>query len=311
MTALWIACGILATLLAVAAIKLLRLKADIRYLGKRLNEITQADTNAQLTTQTFDKDIAALAKNANTLLAKSRRDYVNAQRLEADLKRAIINISHDLRTPLTSAKGYLQMLEGQAASTEHSPSQAAHEQSTNAAVTTRYLSIIKGRLETLATLMDNLFAFSRAMDESISVKKVNIGNTLRDTLLGSYAELEAKGFTVESHIPDTPAYAICDEDALKRVLQNLIKNAYVHGKEYLRISLTGNTIEIANKSEGLNNIDITRIFDRFYTADAARTHKRTGLGLAISKELIRRMGGSITARHSANMLIIQASLPEA
>jgi len=292
MIALWIICGLLAILLICAVVTIIRFKRDVRQMSKRLMQINQTDTNAQLTTHTFDKDISALVKSANSLLSKSRLDFIKAQQLEADLKRAIANISHDLRTPLTSAKGYLQMMEAT---------------SDNA----RYLEIIRGRLATLATLMDSLFAFSRAMEETITIKRVNIGNTLRDALTNSYGELESKGFTVESAIPDTPVYCLCDEDALGRVLQNLIKNAYVHGKDYLQVGLSGNIIEIANKAEGLNRIDIPRIFDRFYTVDAARTHKRTGLGLAIAKELTERMGGGISAEHRADMLVVGIALPVA
>ena len=288
MTVLWIICGLLAAALVIATVRLVRVKGDIRQLGKKLDTIIQTDTNAQLSTGTFDKDIAALAKSANALLAKSRRDLTTAQRTEADLKRAITNISHDLRTPLTSAKGYLQMLE------EEAPN--------------RYLSIIHGRLDTLAALMDNLFAFSQALEGNMSIEPVNIGNILRDVISNSYLELESKGFAIETAIPDIPVFCLCDEDALRRVLQNLIKNAYVHGRDYFRAGLNDNIIEIANKADGLEDIDVSRIFDRFYTADAARTHKRTGLGLAIAKELVEKMKGSMSAQLSEGMLIVQIRL---
>ena len=293
MIPLWIACGLLAAALIAALIKLALLKGDISQLNKRLGEITQTDTNAQLTTNTFDRDVIALAQSANALIAKSRRDIITTQRTEADLKRAITNISHDLRTPLTSAKGYLQILEN-----------TPHDEQT-----TRCLTIIRGRLDSLTALMDNLFAFSQALEGNVNIQKTNIGNALRDALTDSYAELENKGFAVESHIPDTPVYCLCDTGALKRILQNLLKNAYVHGKDYLRVSLSGGTIEIANKTHDIDSIDISRIFDRFYTADAARTHKRTGLGLAIAKELTEKMGGSISAEAERDMLAVRISLP--
>jgi len=289
--ALWAACGLTLAAFIVLLVMYMRLKSDIRQVSNRLGDIIVSDTNAQLTTITTDKDMAALAKNANVMLAKSRKDFYAARRTEADLKRAITNISHDLRTPLTSAKGYLQMLEG---GTADNPA--------------RYLKIVQGRLETLTALMDNLFALSKAMEGTLTIRKVNIGNTLRDVLSDSYVELENKGFTVESLIPDTPIYALCDEDALKRVLQNLIKNAYVHGKDYLRVELKDTIIEITNKADGLKDLDISSIFDRFYTADAARTDKRTGLGLAIAKELTEKMDGSITATQTDNMLTVRLSL---
>jgi len=335
MIALWIACGALGTILIAVLIKWIMLKGDVRQMSQKLNNIMQTDTNAQLSTSTFDKDISALIGSANTLLAKSRRDFIEARRIEDDLKRAITNISHDLRTPLTSAKGYLQMLEGLTGSaaqagklglagtptsmitTAHNPGKApaginiesVNSMTIDPETAARYLAIIRGRLETLTALMDNLFAFSRALEGNITVAKVNIGSVLRDALSDSFGELEQKGFKVESSIPDTPVYSPCDEDALKRILQNLFKNAYVHGKDYLRVSLTGHTIEIANKAHGLEELDVSRIFDRFYTADAARTHKRTGLGLAITKELTERMGGSVLAELGEGMLAISVILP--
>jgi len=101
---------------------------------------------------------------------------------------------------------------------------------------------------------------------------------------------------------------MCDEEALKRVIQNLIANAVVHGKDYLRVQLSGGTIEIANKSDNLHQIDVYNIFERFYTADTARTNKRTGLGLAIAKELTQKMGGNISAEKNADLLVIKVCL---
>jgi len=293
MIILWTACVLLCVTFVAALTLWLRVKGDIRQMSKKLNEIMQTDTNAQLSTTTFDKDVSSLMDRANALLSKSRQVYIDARRAEEDLKRAITNISHDLRTPLTSAKGYLQMLDKPAGSPL-----------TDTETANRYLTIIRGRLETLTTLMDSLFAFSSALDGNLSVQKINIGSILRDTLSDSFTELEQKGFTVESSIPDTPVYGYCDEAALSRVLQNLLKNAYIHGRDYLRVSLTGNIIEVANKADGLYDLDVLRIFDRFYTADAARTQKRTGLGLAIAKELTEKMGGRISAEIKDGMLAV-------
>ena len=256
-------------------------------MGVKLTEITRIDTNAQLTTSTFDKDISALIQGINFMLQNNRQGYLEVQRMEATLKRAITNISHDLRTPLTSAKGYLQMAESVNLDKE---------------TMLRYISIIRDRLDALTVLMDSLFAFSRAVEGNITLQRVNVGNILRDTLVGSYAELEGKGFVVEANIPDTPVYWNCDEQALKRVLQNLINNAAVHGKDYLRVQLSEGIIEIANNTD--SKIDIDSIFERFYTDDTSRTNKRTGLGLAIVKELIEKMSGSISAIKNEDIIIM-------
>jgi len=291
---LWIACGLLTIGFTAILVKYILLKKDIIQIERELVEIASTDTNSRICTNTFDTGIVALAESINKMLEINRQTGQEVKRFEADLKRAITNISHDLRTPVTSAKGYLQM---------------AVSGGTDEETLLRYLEIISGRLDSLTVLLDGLFAFSRAIEEDIILRCVNIGNALRDALVADYAEIESKGFVVESHIPDTPVYCICDENALKRVVQNLISNAVIHGNSYLRVGLTDGEIEIANKTDALHRIDVHNIFDRFYTADTSRTNKRTGLGLAIAKELIEKMGGNISASKDNDMIVMRVSLP--
>lgn len=272
---------------------MLFLKRELRRLRRQLDDITAADTNARLTVTTPDKDINALALSINAMLARNRRGLYEKGRAEAALKRAVTNISHDLRTPLTSALGYLQMSE---------------ERGLDGETRARYMEIIRGRLETLSALMNSLFEFAQVIEGNIEldIKRVNICNALRDALSESYPEFEARGFTVEADIPETPDIRLCDENALRRVLQNLIKNVYIHGKAYMRVSLNGGIIEIANRADGLAELDAERVFERFYTADMSRTSKNTGLGLAIAQELTERMGGRISAEVENDMLVMRA-----
>ena len=148
------------------------------------------------------------------------------------------------------------------------------------------------------------FAFRAATGPT----RVNVGNVLRDALSSSFAELENRGFTVEADIPDTPMYRHCDEEALKRVIQNLLVNACVHGQDYLRVTLHDGTVTIANKTDRLDVIDTQEIFARFYTADASRTNKRTGLGLAIAKELTQKMDGTIAATKESGLLVMRVQI---
>ena len=271
------------------------LRRELRRLCRCLSEIVETDTNALLTTATSDRDVAELARKINRMLARNRRDLLEKDRAEAALKRAVTNISHDLRTPLTAALGYLQMLES-----------AELDDETRA----RYLEIIGGRLEALSALMNNLFEFAQVMEANTAfdIQKTNIGNLLREMLSEHYQELESKGFTVETDIPDTPVHCLADAEKLRRILQNLLKNVCVHGRGYLRVRLDGNVIEIANQADGLNELDAERIFERFYTADASRTSKNTGLGLAIVKELAVRMGGDVSANVAGDVLVVRVML---
>ena len=271
------------------------LKRELRRLRRRLDDIISTDTNARLTTATSDKDVAALAISINSMLERSRLTIIEKNHAEAALKSAVTNISHDLRTPLTSALGYLQLLES-----------IGLDDDTKA----RYIDVIKGRLDVLATLMNSLFEFARLIEEDnkLDICEVNICNLLRDELSESYLEFESRGFTVDINIPDTPEIRLCNEDALRRVLQNLMKNAYTHGREYLSVCLDADSIVIANKASLHDGFDVDRLFERFYTADASRTGKNTGLGLAIAKELTKLMGGQITAALDGDLLVVKVSM---
>ena len=270
------------------------LKREIRRMSGALQRIVATDTNALLTVGTSDKEIAALARNINAMLERSRRGLHEKDRAEAALKRAVTNISHDLRTPLTAALGYLQLLD---------------RRDTQPDERERYAEIIRGRLGALSLLMNNLFEFARVTEGNMALdlQRVNVCNLLRDVLSENYTELS--GFEIDASIPDAPVFCLCDEDSLRRVLQNLIKNAYTHGREYLRVRLDGGTMEISNKADGLDDLDVVSIFERFYTSDVSRTSKNTGLGLAISKELTERMGGSISARAENDMIFMRVTLP--
>jgi signal transduction histidine kinase len=319
-------CLLLGAAFICALWRIFFLKNDIRQLGCKLEKIARNDTNARLTTGTFDKDITALAESVNTMLECHRQNLLDKAHAETVLKNAFTNISHDLKTPLTSALGYLQMLESSQA--EYLKTETHKEESISPdslrpeslrpeppgldqATKSRYLGIVLERLEMLSVLIDNLFEFARLIEghTAFNLQMVNVCNILRDTLSASYSELERRKFTVDVSIPDTPILCLCDGDALSRILQNLIKNVYVHGKEIISVRFDGSVIEIANKTGSVNNLNTKNIFERFYTSDTSRSSKNNGLGLAISKELTERMGGHISADIEDDMLVMRVTLP--
>jgi signal transduction histidine kinase len=251
-------------------------------MARQIEELT--DTNAKLTTKTFDRDVTVLENCVNGLLEQQKRVLLERDRAEVNLKRAITNISHDLRTPLTAALGYLQMLDEQE----------------------RYVPIIKERLTTLSVLLDSFFEFARAVEGNtpLLLQRVNLCAVLRDVMSAFY--MDFKDFTIEADIPETPLFVICDENALRRVLQNLLKNAAVHGRGFLRVAARDNTVTVAN---GTNfEVNAERIFERFYTSNPARTGQSTGLGLAIAREIVTRMGGDIFAEYGGGTLTVTLRL---
>ena len=283
-------CIVLSVMFFGISVYLLLVKQDIRNIHRQLNEIIEMDTNTQLTTNTFDKDITALTKSINCSLQENRRIIIETNQREAKLKRILTNISHDLRTPLTSAAGYLQLLEKGRINEEQK----------------RYMSIIHERLDALVLLTQKLFEFTRITESSTSleVKKLDIAKILRNAAALFYSDFINKNFIVEIDIPDESIYISGDENTLERILNNIFQNTLEHGIREVQIQLTPDgEIRIGNHVRDIKEIEISHLFDRFYTADASRTGRNTGLGLAIIKDLIDRMNGQIDAKIENESLV--------
>ncbi len=293
---------ILAAALIISSISagyLFTVKKDLKSFKSQLSDIHNDDTNARLTTATFDKDISTLAIIINDMLERQKAEILRCRNAELKMKHAVTNISHDLRTPLTSAMGYLQLMESKAAG------EAKHKE---------YSEIVKAKLKMLVILIERLFEFSQILErKNLKLEKINVCNVLRDVLAGFYEDFVQKGFDVRLEIPEIPLYIYTDEEAVRRIFQNLAQNALTHGSRYFMASLDSETkeIEFANHVEDIKAIETEYIFDRFYTLDASRTNKNTGLGLAIVKGLVEGMGGSVSAGIKDDFLSIKLHLGKA
>jgi len=290
---------VLSLLVIIFAAYSFLLKRDIQELDETLSQIRNADTNLKLTTQTFDKDISRLSLSINDLLEKNQEISRKSEHTNLELRRAITNISHDLRTPLTSIMGYMQMLKS-----GKTPENKKAE----------YLDIVESRLKSLSALIDELFEFTQIVEghTSYHIERVNICNPLMDVISAFYDDFTDKGIVPEISIPNAPVYAYCDVNALKRIAQNLIKNAFQHGNKSFNLTVCEGAPELvfANNAPDVRSLDVNRLFERFYTTDAPRTNKNAGLGLAIAKELTEQMGGEITAKVNGDFLVIRVRLPE-
>ena len=286
----------LAAVLLVCAARLFLIKQDLKRMCVQQQAMQNTDTNAQFTTATHDADVCALADGLNTMLIRHKAQTMEHRSAEANMRQALTNISHDLRTPLTSALGYLQLMEAAGISDEKRG---------------EYAAIVQAKLKMLSALTEHLFAYSRIFErQNLRLEKVNICNVLRDVLAGFYDDFVQKGFDVQLSIPETPVYILGEEEAFRRIFQNLIQNALVHGSRKFTIALNEKAGEIvfSNCAEGIPAMDVSHIFDRFYTFDAARTKKHTGLGLAIVKALVEAMGLGVSASAEGDVLYIRISL---
>ena len=203
-------------------------------------------------------------------------------------RRAVTNISHDLRTPLTAICGYLELLE-------------TEEMTDN---TKRYLEQIANRTEALKALTEELFRYSVISSVSEpNCEQVNVGRVLEDTLISFLGAFEQKNITPNISLPDNAVFRTLDKSALSRIFGNIIGNAIKYSSGDFAVTMSENgEIVFSNTAPELSSVEVGRLFDRFYTVDSA--HKSTGLGLSIAKLLTERMGGSISADYKENTLSI-------
>ena len=290
----WIICGILAAIIAILVIKIRMMQKSMDEICSCLSEHLSSDTNQLITVSSNDKHVRHLASEIArqlTVLRRQRRQYISGDR---ELKEAVTNISHDLRTPLTAICGYLELLE-------------AEEMTDNIR---RYVEQIANRTEALKALTEELFRYSVISSVSdLSYEKVNVGRVLEDTLISFYGAFEQKNITPNISLPDSVIVRSLDKSALSRIFGNIISNAvkYSDGDFSVTMSDAGE-ITFSNSASELSSVDVGKLFDRFYTVDSAR--KSTGLGLSIAKLLTERMGGSISADYKGNTLSITLSFEE-
>jgi len=215
------------------------------------------------------------------------------------LKAAMAGISHDIRTPLTSLRGFFELLE----------SENDTEKKRN------YSKIIDGKLIELTELLEELFTYTKLQNEDyvLELKKYDFTKIVIGTLFSFYGIFKEKNIEAEIDIDEEPVMITCNDVAVKRIISNILKNAVLHGSGNISIMYkTGNgRVEFSCKNMVSNpwEIDILQVFDRFYKADAARTKGSTGLGLSVAKELAARMGGEISASVKDGMFIVRFVMP--
>ncbi|MFQ9908022.1 MAG: sensor histidine kinase [Acutalibacter sp.] len=222
-----------------------------------------------------------------------RQERLRYQQGDKELKEAVVNISHDLRTPLTAISGYLQLLQGQDLAPD----------------TRRYLEQIDGRAQAMKRLTEELFRYSVVVsEEKLAREPVDLCRAVEEALLSFYGALEGRGIEPQVRLPEEKVERLLDPAALSRVLGNILTNALKYSAGDLEVTLEERgRLTFSNAAPGLDPVTAGRLFDRFYTVEAARNS--TGLGLSIAKELTQRMGGSIGAALHSGTLTVWVEFP--
>jgi len=290
----WALVGILALAVIVMLWKLHTLRTAAREIADAFADRLSTDTNTLIGISCGDRSMRRLADAINGGLRTLRTQRHRFQQGDMALKNAVTNISHDLRTPLTAICGYLDLLEQ-----EPLPENAA-----------RYISVIRNRSDMLTRLTEELFRYSVVLSSPESSEKspTSINAVLEESLAAFYTALSEKGITPDIHMPEHPVIRPLDRSALSRVFSNLLSNVIKYSDGDLSVCLSKNgDIAFSNRASQLDEVQVGKLFDRFYTVEAARNS--TGLGLSIARTLVEQMGGTISAAYRDGRLHIRICFP--
>ena len=289
----WLICAALAAIVLVLCVRLYLLQKSLDDIAAQLGERLSSDTNNPIFLPTRNPHARRLAAALNVHLKELRRQRQQYESGDRELREAVTNVSHDLRTPLTAICGYLELLE-QGGKT---PEQA------------RYLALIAGRAEAMRQLTQELLRYSVAAggEEELCLEPVDLNAAVEEAIASFYAALTERGITPRVSLPEERVVRELDRAALARVLGNLLNNALKYSGGDLDVVLEeAGAITLSNAAPGLDEVQVGRLFDRFYTVESARSS--TGLGLSIARTLTERMGGTIAARYGQGRLYVVLSL---
>ncbi|WP_052356536.1 sensor histidine kinase [[Clostridium] dakarense] len=263
------------------------LSKNIKGATNDFKEISEnIEANRKLTFAYPNKEFENLLKEINEYLGKTQADKIRYIKREEEIRKEIENISHDLRTPLTSILGYLELMRDETSTNEEKE---------------EYISIIERKSKGLQNLIQSFYDLSRLESKEYKMKMevVDIHKELREQLLEFYNEFDKNGINVELDIGEEPISILGDINALERIFTNLIQNAIKYSETKFNVSLRKKDEEViiifANDTKGLHEYELEKLFKRFYMKDASRNNQSSGLGLTITNLLIQAMGGEIQA----------------
>lgn len=291
----WVLCSILSAVVLFLSVKIHTLKVSMEEIRVQLTDWLKTDTNTLISISSSDRQMRLLASDLNRqlrLLRRQRRRYLDG---DWELKDAVTNISHDLRTPLTAICGYLDLLRDEEKSEK----------------VTHYVMAIQNRAEVLKQLTEELFRYSIIMSaqEPMQLEPLCVNDILEQSIVSFYATLTKRGITPQIDITEKKIMRTLNRTAFLRVLNNILNNAVKYSGGDLNILLTETgEIIFSNTAKNLNDVQVGKLFNRFFSVETARNS--TGLGLAIAKTLVEQMQGTITAQYHDSLLSVCIDFPQ-
>lgn len=262
---------------------------QLRYIKDKLNAIMNGATTEKLMLVTDDKELKELLTAANRLLESTQESQAGFAKTELSLRKMLANISHDLKTPLTVVLGYIETI-------VHDPGLTVQEKE-------RLLAKVEAKAKELLELINLFFDLAKleSGDMDLPLERVQMNEICRTNLLFFYDRIQAQDMEVAITIPESPIYALGNEEALNRILHNLLSNAIQYGADGRVVGITLRAeehhvvIEVWDRGRGIQEKHQDLIFERMYTLDDSRNraYQGSGLGLTITKRLSEQLQGEL------------------
>lgn len=277
---------VLLSAVAVAmALILISLLSQMKSIRSQVHFISRNDTNKRISFYGKSRSFRRLAKDINEIIDSYDERHDRILREDKEIKDTLTNMSHDIRTPLTSLKGYFELL----------------DQTDDPEERKKYTNIIYGRIESLSEILETMFLYTKVSNVNfkISIDPIECSKIILETMFEYYDDFQEKGYDVDIDV-DEGIRILGNEQSLKRIMQNLIRNSLVHGGGDVKLSVKpeeGKKVRIIldNLLEEGQHPDPDRVFDRYYKGDASRHTGSSGVGLSVVKKLVESMNGDITA----------------
>ena len=279
------------------SVRFFLISKNIKEVTNNLIEIDKdLECNRKLKLLNPDKNFEKLLIEINKNLELSQFEKIKYVNRESEIRKEIENISHDLRTPLTSIRGYLELIKDKTI-TENEKRE--------------YISIIEKRAKGLQNLIQIFYDLSRLENKeySINLEPIDINKELREQLLIFYNDFEKANIDVEIKLDNNPIYSNLDKNAIERVFVNLIQNAIKYSKSSFKVNLEKIEevviITFSNDIHDLDKYEEKYLFNRFYMKDDSRSNKSSGIGLTVSKLLVESIGGNIKVEIKEEWIVFE------
>ena len=285
----------LAAALPWSLVYIFRMKKDVRKVKESLQEVKSQNPNMRLQAATFSKDVGSLAREVNELLDQQQGTLQEFERTSRELK-GITDISHDLRSILISASGYIGLIKSNEISGEQK---------------LEYLNVVEKSLTALANLTSELYDYMQMVDGKIEfeVETVDLGVLVHEEIATFSDALAKSSFEVSVDVPEEPIQLITAPAQLQRVVHDLVGNVLEHGANFLKVKISSDGVmTFTNKVANVEGFDVAQLFEQFYTSETTGNSQKTELGLAVTKTLVEKMGGKISASLTDDILSVEVDL---